>query len=801
MKIAVVGPSPVPFTIGGAENLLWSLCDAINQKTPHQAELIKLPSKELAFWDLIGNYHQFYHLDLDHFDAVIVTKYPSWMVQHRRKICYMIHTLRGLYDTYHLTNLPKEVKRGNPEIDRVMDYMSDNPRPVTLEPFFQMMFRLKGRAASIPQEYFMFPGPLIRQILHYLDHAALSQAKPIYSISNTVRDRTEYYPEGARVTAVHHPSALKEFRTGGYEYVFMISRLDAPKRIDMLIRAMKYVKSDVRLLIAGTGPQESALKEMAQGDGRIRFLGFVNDDEVEDYYSNSLVIPYFPYDEDYGLITIEAMMHKKPVITTTDAGGPNEFVVNQETGFVTKFDAKAIAEKIDYFAENPQEAERMGDNAYQKVKDITWENTVNKILESLNAPSGRREPAAKGCGPAFQEDGRKKITVTSTFPIYPPQGGGQARIFNLYKNVAEQYNVEIVSFTGSDQRAFNAHIAKGVREIRVPKSDAHQRKEWEIEKKVGIPVTDIAMLSLSGETPAYGKALQDSIASSEWVVLSHPYLYDEAKKYLKGKKIIYEAHNVESAMKKAMLPDTSYAKSLIDLVFQAEQACCADSELIMACSAEDRETLCRLYGVDEGKIIVVPNGVDCSATPFTPVEQRAANKAELGLDRQKVGLFMGSWHGPNLEACEKIFEIAAQCPETTFLLMGSQCGYFKSRKLPVNVGLLGVVSEETKYRVFSAVDFALNPMLSGSGTNLKMFDYMAAGIPVITTAFGMRGIGDRKIVTIAEPAEMAAAIRDFRLADWAEKTEAARKYVEETFDWSVISKILLNRLSATIKGN
>ena len=30
MKIAVVGPSPVPFTIGGAENFLWGLCEAIN---------------------------------------------------------------------------------------------------------------------------------------------------------------------------------------------------------------------------------------------------------------------------------------------------------------------------------------------------------------------------------------------------------------------------------------------------------------------------------------------------------------------------------------------------------------------------------------------------------------------------------------------------------------------------------------------------------------------------------------------------------------------------------------------------
>ena len=64
MKIAVIGPSPVPFTIGGIENLMWGLCETINQTTEHQCELIKLPSRELNFWDLIETYYSFYKLDV-----------------------------------------------------------------------------------------------------------------------------------------------------------------------------------------------------------------------------------------------------------------------------------------------------------------------------------------------------------------------------------------------------------------------------------------------------------------------------------------------------------------------------------------------------------------------------------------------------------------------------------------------------------------------------------------------------------------------------------------------------------------
>lgn len=100
MKIAIVAPSPVPFTIGGAENLLWGLLDYINQQTNYQAELIKLPSRESCFAEIVASYDEFSRLDLSYFDCVISTKYPSWMVQHDYHICYMLHRLRGLYDTY-----------------------------------------------------------------------------------------------------------------------------------------------------------------------------------------------------------------------------------------------------------------------------------------------------------------------------------------------------------------------------------------------------------------------------------------------------------------------------------------------------------------------------------------------------------------------------------------------------------------------------------------------------------------------------------------------------------------------------
>ena len=184
MKIAVVGPSPVPFTIGGAENFLWGLCEAINKETKHQAELIKLPSRELSFWELIHTYYEFYRLDLSQFDMVISSKYPAWMVQHEHCICYMLHTLRGLYDTYYLTKLPECTDRKNQSINKILDFMEKDIKMEELEIFFQMLFDLK-KQRDIPESYFRFPGSFIRSIIHFLDNCALSQKgmKHIYAIS------------------------------------------------------------------------------------------------------------------------------------------------------------------------------------------------------------------------------------------------------------------------------------------------------------------------------------------------------------------------------------------------------------------------------------------------------------------------------------------------------------------------------------------------------------------------------------------------------------------------------------------
>ncbi len=796
MKIAIVGPSPVPYTIGGMEKFLWELTSQINLRTTCQAELIKLPSREKGFWELIDTYYEYWILDLLHFDMVLSTKYPSWMICHDNHINYMVHKLRGLYDTYHFTGMPLEVNclsKYTSRLNNFMDISWENP---DIKEFFQIYLEMKSHKNELSESETLFPGSLIRKIVHYLDKGALAPSKirRYYAISETVAKRKDYLPPESKYSIAYPPPINSSINNSiSYDdYFFTVSRLDGAKRVSLLIESMKQSSCKIPLVIAGTGPDEDVLKEMAGSDQRIKFLGYCNDSLIAQHYEGCLAVLYVPYEEDYGLVTVEAFLRKKPVITCLDSGGTNEFVVNEVNGFSVSPDTGNIAKAMEILENDRQRAIRMGNNGFLKVEKLTWDNFIKSVFPESN----HKLSTITNIKP--------KMVVTTTFPIYPPLGGGQSRIYNLYKKLARYYDIEIISFTNSSENGFNQEIAPGLREIRIPKTQVHQEKEWEIERNIGIPVSDVVMPKLSELTPDYGAMLRKAVSGAEVIVVSHPYLLDEVLHAASQARIIYEAQDVEFDLKRNVLP--KHAKSIIDDVYRIERMCCERGDLIMTCSVDDANRLQQLYELNSSKFVVVPNGVDVETIPFVTQQQRKLNKKQLGLENEKIVLFMGSWHPPNLEAANRVFEIAEELADIKFLLIGSQCLAFKGKDIPDNVGLLGVLEENEKNIVFGIVDLALNPMLSGSGTNLKMFDYMASGIPVISTEFGARGIEftrDKEII-VASVDEMSEGIsRAFQSTDEisANISAAARHLVEKKFDWGMIAEILEIELRSRRNSN
>ena len=391
MNIVIVAPCHVPLTIGGAEKLWWGLLDHLNHHTDHHADIIKLPGPERDFWEVVDCYRRFSELDLRPYDLVVSGKYPAWMTDHPNHVCYMLHPLRGLYDTYP-RHLPPRCKLRHPDIRHLVALVrgSDHSREALRECFARVErlspSRPRRLRRPVPAEAFAFPGPLIREIVHFCDRVAFRPGaiRRFCAISATVAGRDGYFPAGTDVVPVHPPSDLSDFRPprrGGY--LLTVSRLDPPKRLDLLIAAMRHVRARVELWIAGIGPDEERLRELAQADKRIRFLGFVNDDALLDLYARALVVLYAPFQEDFGLVALEAMGAGKPVITTSDAGGARELVLDGRTGYVTDPRAEAIAARVEKLVGRRGRARRMGLHGRQLAGEITWQRVCSTLLEGL----------------------------------------------------------------------------------------------------------------------------------------------------------------------------------------------------------------------------------------------------------------------------------------------------------------------------------------------------------------------------------------------------------------------------------
>jgi len=116
----------------------------------------------------------------------------------------------------------------------------------------------------------------------------------------------------------------------------------------------------------------------------VEMLGFVSADELIGLYAGARAAYYAPLNEDYGYVTVESFLSRKPVVTTTDAGGVLEFVTPGETGVVAPPTPEGIADAIDTLWSWPEARLReMGDAGHARVADISWDVVIDRLTESI----------------------------------------------------------------------------------------------------------------------------------------------------------------------------------------------------------------------------------------------------------------------------------------------------------------------------------------------------------------------------------------------------------------------------------
>jgi glycosyltransferase involved in cell wall biosynthesis len=345
VRTIVVCEAQVPFVHGGAEVHVRELVRELVDRG-YQAELVSLPFKWYPKEEILPHAAAWRLIDLSEsngrpIDLVIASKFPTYFVRHPNKVAWLIHQYRAAYEL--CGTIYSDFGHNEPDVG-------------------------------------------LRDTLIRLDTEMLSECRRIYANAQNTANRVGKY-NGLTAEALYHPPrlarALADAKVSYGDYVLSVGRIESVKRVDLLVSAMARVDTPIRLIVSGDGTQRANVERVAAEAGvadRVEFLGTTDDRRLLELYRDALAVLYPPFDEDFGYVTLEAFLSRKPVITATDSGGPNEFVVDGVNGFVRPPEADAFAEAINALARDRRRAASMGAAGYDRARTITWDGVIEKLV-------------------------------------------------------------------------------------------------------------------------------------------------------------------------------------------------------------------------------------------------------------------------------------------------------------------------------------------------------------------------------------------------------------------------------------
>ncbi len=343
VRTVLVCETQVPFVRGGAELLVQQLVDELRRRG-FETDRVSVPFKWYPKDELLPHAAAWGLLDLSEsngrpVDLVIATKFPTYLARHPRKVCWLVHQHRAAYE---LADTPYS-DFAHEELDVAL-----------------------------------------RDRLMQIDERALGECAGRYTISRTVTARLQRY-NGLDSTPLYHPPLLaRQLTPGEYgNYVLSVARLEQNKRVDLAVRSVAHWPEPLRLVVVGEGSQRALVERAADEAGvraRVTFLGAVGDDALPALYRDALAVMYVPYDEDYGLVTLEAFLAAKPVVTATDSGGTLEFVDDGVTGAVTAPEPEALGAAVAALHGSRARAAALGEAGRARAAAITWDDVIERLV-------------------------------------------------------------------------------------------------------------------------------------------------------------------------------------------------------------------------------------------------------------------------------------------------------------------------------------------------------------------------------------------------------------------------------------
>ncbi len=333
-----------PFADGGAERHVRRLTEELRLRGI-EADLVTMPLVERRRFDLVRSALAWRGLDLSEVagrpvDAVIATRFPSYVARHDKKIVWLIHQYRQAYDQF---GTPYSDFTASPEDRRT------------------------------------------REAIAEIDRVGLTEARRVFANSKNVAARLRKFNGIASQPLYHPPPLAGRYRSGpAADYALTVGRLDAWKRADLPIAALAHAPR-AHLVVLGRGPEEERLRRLARDlsvEDRVRFVADVDEEGLLDLYAGARLVLVTAADEDLGYVPLEAFLSGKAVLTTDDAGGPLEFVLDGETGFVVPPRAEALGAALRLAWEKPEALASMGERGRRRAAALSWDAAVSALLSA-----------------------------------------------------------------------------------------------------------------------------------------------------------------------------------------------------------------------------------------------------------------------------------------------------------------------------------------------------------------------------------------------------------------------------------
>lgn len=226
----------------------------------------------------------------------------------------------------------------------------------------------------------------------------LNRADRIVAQSSNTRDNTiTYYKPEKDVEiiplAFHPPVIVKSSREKlGLDkdsfYFITVGRLIKRKSIDTMIKALSGVKNKkIKILIVGDGPEMDYLRNLTESlnlSERIKFPGYIADNEKYSYLVNSDAFILTSLHEGFGIVFMEAMFIGLPIVCTNHGGQVDFLKQNQNALLIDVGDVEACSKSMMKIYKESELYKLMSKNNKKKVKDFYAENVAAEYLKIFN---------------------------------------------------------------------------------------------------------------------------------------------------------------------------------------------------------------------------------------------------------------------------------------------------------------------------------------------------------------------------------------------------------------------------------